>query len=277
MPLFLDIHRNLKGATPESIRDAHIADLEAQEAYGARYLKYWFDKKRGTVCCLVEAPDREACEAVHRKAHGLVADEIINVEGEMIAAFLGGGSVDDLGAAIGPAGETLSAFRTLMFTDVVGSTTLGERLGDAEMHRLLMTQERLTREQIDRHHGRAVKGTGDGMLASFADVSAAVTCARNTQKAFAAHRAAHPGDPLHIKIGMSAGEPISRSNDLFGSVVHLAARICEEAGRDEILAAGVVRELSRGKGFSFEFRGEAELKGFSEKVALYRVAWQNEK
>lgn len=273
MPLFLDIHRNLKDATPASIREAHIADIEAQEAYGARYLKYWFDEGRGTVVCLVEAPDRGACEAVHRHAHGMVADEIINVESEMIAAFLGGGSVDDVGAAIGSAGERLSAFRTLLFTDIVGSTALGEELGDAELHRLVKVHDRLAGDQIHRHHGRVVKKTGDGVLASFLDASAAVTCAQNVQKAFAAHRQAHADDPLRIRIGMSAGEPISQSEDLFGSVVNLAARVCARAGAEEILVAPVVRELCRGKGFRFESLGDVELTGFDEKVTVYRLDW----
>lgn len=273
MPLFLDIHRNLKDATPASIRAGHIADLEAQEAHGARYLKYWFDESRGTVVCLVEAPNREACEAVHRNAHGMVPDEIINVESEMIAAFLGGGSVDDLGAAIGSAGEPLSAFRTLMFTDIVGSTALGEELGDAELHRLVKIHDRLTQEQIHRHHGRVVKNTGDGVLASFSDASAAVTCAQHLQRTFAAHRQTHADKPLHIRIGMSAGEPISQSKDLFGSVVNLAARVCDKASADEIMVAPVVRELCRGKGFTFESRGDVKLKGFAEKVTLYRLAW----
>lgn len=277
MPLFLDIHRNLKDATPASIREAHIADIEAQETYGARYLKYWFDERRGTVVCLVEAPDREACEAVHRHAHGMVADEIINVESEMIAAFLGEGSVDDVGAAIGSAGERLSAFRTLVFTDIVGSTALGEELGDAELHRLVMIHDRLTQEQIHRHHGRVVKNTGDGVLASFRDASAAVACAQNVQRAFDVHRQAHADDPLHIRIGMSAGEPISRRTDLFGSVVNLAARVCARAGPDEIMVAPVVRELCRGKGYPFESLGDVELKGFAEKVALYRLAWETDR
>jgi class 3 adenylate cyclase len=275
MPLFLDIHRNLKDATPASIRAGHIADLEAQEAHGAKYLKYWYDESRGTVVCLVEAPSREACEAVHRDAQGMVADEIINVESEMIAAFLGGGSVDDIGAAIGSAGQPLSAFRTLLFTDIVGSTAMGEELGDAELHRLLKVHDRLAREQIHGSHGRVVKSTGDGVLASFPDASAAVTCAQHVQRAFAAHRQAHAEDPLHIRVGMSAGEPISQSKELFGSVVNLAARICDRAGADEILVAPVVRELCRGKAFRFESLGDAELKGFAEKVALYRLDWDN--
>ncbi|MDX1674931.1 MAG: DUF4242 domain-containing protein [Longimicrobiales bacterium] len=273
MPLFLDIHRNLKDATPASIRAGHKADLEAQEAHGARYLKYWYDQSRGTVVCLMEAPSKEACEAVHRHAHGMVADEIINVESEMIAAFLGDGTVDDLGAAVGSAGEPMAAFRTVIFTDIVGSTELGEALGDAELHRLVKAHDRLTGEVTHRHHGRVVKYTGDGMLASFSDASMAVTCAQDMQRAFAAHRQAHAGDPLHIRIGMSAGEPISQSRDLFGSVVNLAARICARAGSDEIVVAPVVHELCRGKGFAFEALGETELKGFAETVALYRVTW----
>lgn len=108
-----------------------------------KYLKYWFDEARGTVCCLVEAPDQEACDAVDRKAHGLVADEIISVESDLITAFLGGGSQDELGAALGSAGEQDTAFRTLMFTDIVGSTALGDQLGDAELHRLLQINDRL--------------------------------------------------------------------------------------------------------------------------------------
>ena len=275
MPLFLDIHRNVKDATPASIRAGHKADLEAQEAHGARYLKYWYDQNRGTVVCLVDAPSKEACEAVHRHAHGMVADEIINVETEMIAAFLGDGSVDDIGAAIGSAGEPMSAFRTIIFTDIVGSTELGEKLGDAELHRLVKIHDRLTEEEIHRHHGRVVKNTGDGILASFSDASMAVTCVQHVQRAFAAHRDAHAEDPLHIRVGMSAGEPISQSRDLFGSVVNLAARICDRAGADEIVVAGVVRELCRGKGFSFESLGETELKGFEETVALYRLTWDD--
>lgn len=275
MPLFLDIHRNMQGATLASVREGHIADLEAQEAYGVKYLKYWFDEKRGTVCCLVEAPDREACDAVHRKAHGLVADEIINVENELVAAFLGEGNVDDLGAAIGSAGEPESAFRTLLYTDIVGSTALGEAIGDAEMHRLLQIHDRLSREQVHRQHGRVVKQTGDGVLASFHHASAAVKCALGLQKAFADHRLRNADAPLHIRIGLSAGEPISQCDDLFGSVVNQVARICAEANGDEILAAGVVRELCRGKTLPFEFCREAELKGFSERVALYRVTQQS--
>ncbi|RMD91176.1 MAG: DUF4242 domain-containing protein [Calditrichaeota bacterium] len=79
----MDIHKGVEGLTAEAAKGAHEKDLEVQEKYGVKYLKYWFNEKDGTVFCLCEAPDRKAAEAVHREAHGLVADEIIEVkEGE---------------------------------------------------------------------------------------------------------------------------------------------------------------------------------------------------
>ena len=83
MPIYMDIHKGVEGLTTKAVAEAHLKDLEVQESYGVKYLKYWFNEADGTVFCLSEAPNKEAAEAVHREAHGLVADEIIEVkEGE---------------------------------------------------------------------------------------------------------------------------------------------------------------------------------------------------
>ncbi len=83
MPVYMDIHKDVEGLTAEAVAGAHQQDLEVQEKHGVKYLKYWFNETEGTVFCLCEAPNKEAAEAVHREAHGLVADEIIEVkEGE---------------------------------------------------------------------------------------------------------------------------------------------------------------------------------------------------
>lgn len=83
MPLFLDIHYKVVGMTPEALEEAHRKDLQVQSKYGVRYLKYWYDLSTERVFCLIEAPSKEAAEAVHREAHGGMADEIIEVtEGE---------------------------------------------------------------------------------------------------------------------------------------------------------------------------------------------------
>ena len=83
MPLYMDIHHHVEGLTAEAVAGAHQKDLEVQKKHGVKYLKYWFDEGTGKVFCLVEAPSKEAAAAVHREAHGLVADELIEVkEGE---------------------------------------------------------------------------------------------------------------------------------------------------------------------------------------------------
>jgi hypothetical protein len=80
MPLFLDIHKHVPGLTAEAVKGAHAKDVEVQKKHGVKYLKYWYDESAGKVFCLVEAPTKEAAAAVHREAHGLLADEIIEVK-----------------------------------------------------------------------------------------------------------------------------------------------------------------------------------------------------
>ena len=80
MPLFMDVHHKVDGLTADAVAGAHKADLETQEQYGVNYLKYWFDEGSGKVFCLVDAPDAATAEKVHREAHGLLADEIVQVQ-----------------------------------------------------------------------------------------------------------------------------------------------------------------------------------------------------
>jgi hypothetical protein len=80
MPLFMDVHEHLPdGATAKDVADAHVADVGLQDQYGVKYLRYWVDEAAGKVFCLVDAPDAEAANTVHREAHGLVADRIHEV------------------------------------------------------------------------------------------------------------------------------------------------------------------------------------------------------
>jgi hypothetical protein len=80
MPLYMDTHSHIEGLTADAVAQAHAADLNTQGKYGVKYLRYWFDETNGKVFCLIEAPNKEAAIAVHREAHGLVADEIIEVK-----------------------------------------------------------------------------------------------------------------------------------------------------------------------------------------------------
>jgi hypothetical protein len=80
MPLYMDIHQHVPGLTAQAVAGAHARDLEVQKKHGVHYLKYWFDEGTGKVFCLVNAPSKEAAIKVHREAHGLLADEVIEVK-----------------------------------------------------------------------------------------------------------------------------------------------------------------------------------------------------
>ena len=79
MPLYMDVH-NLPGAKAADVAEAHFKDLREQSRYGVNYLRYWVNESEGKVFCLVDAPNAEAANTVHREAHGLVADEIFEVQ-----------------------------------------------------------------------------------------------------------------------------------------------------------------------------------------------------
>jgi class 3 adenylate cyclase/pimeloyl-ACP methyl ester carboxylesterase len=165
-----------------------------------------------------------------------------------------------------------SAFRTILFTDVEGSTALTQRLGDAEARNLLREHERITRGVLAAHGGTEVKTMGDGFMASFGSVTKAVECAVALQRAFVERE----GEPLSVRVGLNAGEPIEEDGDLFGATVILASRIAAKAEGGEILVADTVRGLCSGKGFVFADRGEFVAKGFEEPVHAYEVNWREQ-
>ncbi|MCH7952588.1 MAG: adenylate/guanylate cyclase domain-containing protein [Chloroflexi bacterium] len=167
---------------------------------------------------------------------------------------------------------------TILFTDVEGSTPLTQRLGDAKARELLREHERMVREALKAHGGSEVKTMGDGFMASFSSATKALECAIAIQRAFA-ERNETAEEPIKVRIGLNAGEPIVEDDpdgrgDLFGTAVNLAARIAAKAGGGEILASNVVRELVAGKEFLFNDRGETELRGFEDPVRVYEVRWR---
>jgi class 3 adenylate cyclase len=272
MPLYMDIHRNLK-ATVDDVQAAHMSDLEAQARHGVKYLKYWFNPTAGTVCCLVNAPDPEAAEAVHVEAHGLVPDKIVEVQSDVVEAFLGGSVDAGLGRMVTRQGDPDGGFRAVLFTDLVGSTDLTQRLGDDRAMEVLKAHDGIIRREVDAHHGEVIKHTGDGIMAAFPDVSSAIRTAIATQRAFRVHNERVPDTPIQVRIGIAAGEPVDDGKDLFGLTVQLARRICDAAGGETVWVSNVVRELCLGKPFGFEEVGPTMLKGFPDTLQLHRVIW----
>jgi len=272
MPVYMDRHY-VEGATRHAVADAHQKDLALQEKYEVKFLTYWFDEIRCTAFCLIEAPNRETIERAHNEAHGLVPNEVLEVDPAVVEAFLG--RIKDPPAPPTKAdGVSIDAgFRAIMFTDLKDSTRMTLLYRDAKALHVMHVHNALIRNALNSSRGREVKHTGDGIMASFLSVSDAVECAIAIQKAFAAYNQEHGETPLYVRIGLSAGEPIEEHGDLFGKSVQLAARLCSHAEPGRIVIDQIVLDQWSGKQLPVSDLGEVTPKGFDHAVSVYEVEW----
>lgn len=271
MPIYMDRHY-LEGATRHAIAIAHQKDLNNEAKYGVRFITYWFDEVRATAFCLVDAPNKEAIQKAHDDAHGNVPSEIIEVDPAVVEAFLGRVK-DPPPAESGGQVRLDAALRAIMFTDLQGSTAMTRQLGEARALNLLHVHNALTRNALREHTGREVKHLGDGIMAAFESTDQALDCAIAIQRAFAAYNFQNALTPLHLRIGLSVGEPVEDDNDLFGVTVQLASRLCAHAKPDQILATQAMVEQSAGERSRFSSRGLITPKGFDEAIQVYEVCW----
>jgi class 3 adenylate cyclase len=273
----MDIHNLPEGTTPEDIAKAHAKDMETQRKYGVEYSKYWVNESGKKLFCLVHAPNAEAAECVHREAHGMTAEKLIEIQPELAEGFLGGVETNSAGAAIftgGGADARDPGIRTVVFTDVVNSTTLTQSLGDEAALAILGVHDAIVRDALSTLGGREVKHTGDGIMASFVSAASAVRCAIQIQRELDKDAQANPERPLKVRVGAAVGEPVEQNNDLFGSTVQLAARLCAHAQPEQILVSNAIPDLCIGKGLLFEELGEVVLKGFGYPVRAHAAAWK---
>jgi class 3 adenylate cyclase len=277
MPVYIDVHDLPPGTTPEDVAKAHSHDLEVQGKYGVNYSKYWHNESAGKVFCLCHAPNEEAAVQVHKEAHGLMAEKLIEVEPEMADLFLGSGELNNAGAVLladAGADDRDPGIRTILFTDIVDSTSLTQRMGDEGAMMLLRMHDSIVREALKETGGREIKHTGDGIMASFVSAAGAVKCATRIQSELSKPGGDNEDGTLKLRIGLAAGEPVEHHDDLFGATVQLAARLCTLAQPDQIIAASVVHDLCLGKKLPFKSHGAHELKGFDRAVTVYEVDWR---
>ncbi|MDW3207049.1 MAG: adenylate/guanylate cyclase domain-containing protein [Alphaproteobacteria bacterium] len=170
-----------------------------------------------------------------------------------------------------PGDQEHYGFVAVLFTDIVGSTQKQQTNGDAWLMNVVRAHNDIVREAISKHGGREIKHTGDGIMASFPAVIASVEAALAMQDGIQKFSEMMPDLAFEICVGISAGEPIHESGDLFGTPVNLAARVLSKASAHETAVSSIVREMCRGKSFIFEEIGRFDLKGFEEPQPIFRV------
>lgn len=230
-----------------------------------KFFSYWFDTNAGGVFCFAEAPAKENLLAVHRESHGLIPNEIISVSEDNVLRFLG--TVHDPVDA----SEVTSPFRAILFTDLEGSTQLLEEVGESAFMVLLTEHDLIIRRALVASRGREVKHTGDGILASFDEVDRALQCSLAIQDGFGKRNIAADGPDLHVRIGIAAGEPVDHNDDIYGSAVNLANRLCDAADADHILVSDVVRDMGHNQGYTFDEGHEVALKGFPDPMPVFEL------
>lgn len=165
-----------------------------------------------------------------------------------------------------------SSLRAILLTDMESSTSITERLGDEQAAGVRHRHDDIVSRSLVGSGGRVIKHTGDGIMGCLSSVVRAAECAIEIQQQLS-QQYEPDAFPVRVRVGLTAGEPVTEDDDLFGTTVIQARRICDAAEPGWILASGVIRELSLGKSFKWEDQGDVPLKGFEEPVRLHRLLW----
>jgi AraC-like DNA-binding protein len=223
------------------VAEAHQKDLFHQEEYGCKCMTYWIDEERENVFCLIDAPDKNVVEAMHSRAHGLIPNKIIEVSSSLVESFLGR-IYDPTEAAVSNDGLKVfsdPSFRILLVTKITDPVLLQQALGKEGSRALLQRHNDLIRKNGQAYGGREVEHSGEGFILSFASAGKAVDCALSIQNEMEeADR-----KQMDFRIGINAGEPVTKSDQLFGDTLEFAHKLCLVAGNGRIGLSWAVKEL----------------------------------
>jgi hypothetical protein len=244
MPIYMDRHDVSEAVTAEQIAQLHQADIKVQGQFGCRGLTYWFDEKRKTAFCLIEAPDARAIHEMHYHAHGQVPHHVIEVDVGIVESFLGRIADPEKAKNIQLNIINDPAFRTIM---VISLRRLLLKLRDPVQSKSSVNNyNNAILHLLSNYEGVPVKQTENYFLVSFKSVSNAVDAAFAIQSLIKDGRKRRVNDNLHLKIGLSAGVPVTEKKLIFEDTMKLAERMCKVI-KGGIMISSAVRELYNGE------------------------------
>lgn len=227
MPLYMDLHKASDydvEPTVEEIKQNHIADLAVQEKYGVRFIQYWLNENDGLVYCLMEAPDKAACAAVHQEAHGFMPCTIIELKGGDYQSFMGEeGRVNEFDIVERPDRTFDHGYRVLLAIYVVESIQIA--LNSKSISQI-----------FKKFRGREISRPGDQMLIAFNSSDNAIDCAHTILAELKQKTA-------EVRIGISAGHPVTENDSFFGPAIKLANRLCNIAQNGQIVISTEANQL----------------------------------
>jgi AraC-like DNA-binding protein len=264
MAIFMDRHDVSDNVTAEDVAQLHSQDLKIQQKFDCRGLTYWFDEKRKTAFCLIEAPNGEAIQNMHNLAHGQVPHWVIEVDPRIVESFLG--RIEDPEKAQNAELNIINdpAFRTIMVVTLKGFyLTKDVSIG---LNSLFSAINASIAGLINDFNGRIVKQNEDTFLVSFDSVSNAVSCAIGMQSGFKRLTNVNENKKIDLKIGLSAGVPVTDKNSFFEETIKSAERMCNVA-RACIVVSSEVRDLYKSENHNT----------FIKEEQIYALTLQDEK
>ncbi|MEO8771080.1 MAG: nickel-binding protein [Ferruginibacter sp.] len=240
MPIYMDVHL-VPGARAIEVAQAHHLDLVHQTEFECNCMTYWVDEVKQTVFCLIEAPNKEAVISMHNKSHGLIPHRIIEVQSSLIESFLGR-IYDPADATFTETGLKVfseSSFRILMLMKTIDPVLLKHQLGAVKTAELLSQQNLIIRVSLQEYGGREVEHPGSAFIASFDSASKAVNCAL----AIVHEMKEAVGEATGFKMGIHAGEPVEKSEQLFGDTLRMADYIRSVAGNLQVGITQAIKQL----------------------------------
>jgi AraC-like DNA-binding protein len=235
----MDRHDVSETVTAEKVAQIHQEDLKIQDEFGCRGLTYWFDDKRKTAFCLIEAPDAKAIQKMHDKAHGQVPHSIIEVESSIVESFLG--RIQDPEKARNSELNIINdpAFRTIMVISL-NQTALSIDSLTFKTSFDILNQD--IRRSLQSYEGNIVRQSDNYYLVSFKSVTNAIHASLDIQQISKAFMKNEKKEKVSIKIGLSAGVPVTKQQLIFEDTIKLAERIAALV-KGEIIVSAEVKEL----------------------------------
>jgi AraC-like DNA-binding protein len=239
MPIYMDIH-SVPGVRSKDVADAHRQDLLHQEEFGCTCMTYWIDENRESIFCLIEAENKDAVKSLHKNTHGLVPHKIIEVSTAVVESFLGRiYDPDDASVENGVKVFTDPGYRLLLVTSTEDHALLQHRHGSKRAEELLHNLNQTVRKNIRMHEGSEAEHEGEGFVVSFVSAAAAISCALDIRKDLPAAEA----KKLDFRMALNGGEPIEKSNTLFGDTMQMGNYLCSITSPEKIAIAGKLKEL----------------------------------
>jgi AraC-like DNA-binding protein len=236
MPIYMDRHDVSDLVTPEHLANLHQADLKVQQHFGCKGMTYWFDDKRKTAFCLIEAPDAESIKKMHDAAHGQIPHQVIEVQADIVESFLGriGDPCNTRPSEMNVIDDP--AFRTIMVIKLLRSEP-AQHEAPGFTHSFRSLNDGIL-QILQRFEGASVPSQGCNYLVSFKSVSNGVLAAFDIQQLFREFKKDNKG-AVGLKIGLHAGMPVTEKKSIFEDTIKLAERMCEMVKGEVVLSSEV--------------------------------------